>query len=124
MLLNPIKSVITYVMRCTIWYHLYNLKNVKNTHGGVSKRKAKTRPSIDAELVDKNWKFVICKYRGSNDKSYFGYISSSYDLSFGKTLGRNSYGVGECRQKTSYNEQENQFFDLISTFLRLHLKLQ
>ena len=22
-------------MRCTIWYHLYNLKNVKNTHGRV-----------------------------------------------------------------------------------------
>ena len=22
-------------MLCTIWYHLYNLKNVKNTHGGV-----------------------------------------------------------------------------------------
>ena len=22
-------------MRCTIWYHLYNLKNVKNTYGGV-----------------------------------------------------------------------------------------
>ena len=26
---------ITYMMRCTIWHHLYNLKNVKNTHGGV-----------------------------------------------------------------------------------------
>ena len=25
----------TIVMRCTIWYHFYNLKNVKNTHGGV-----------------------------------------------------------------------------------------
>ena len=25
----------TYVMRCAIWYHLYCLKNVKNTHGGV-----------------------------------------------------------------------------------------
>ena len=25
----------TYVMRCAIWYHLHNLKNVKNTHGGV-----------------------------------------------------------------------------------------
>ena len=25
----------SYVVRCTIWYHLYNLKNVKNTHGGV-----------------------------------------------------------------------------------------
>ena len=23
------------VMPCAIWYHLYNLKNVKNTHGGV-----------------------------------------------------------------------------------------
>ena len=22
-------------MRCAIWYHLYNLKKVKNTHGGV-----------------------------------------------------------------------------------------
>ena len=22
-------------MLCTIWYHLYNLKNVKNTHGEV-----------------------------------------------------------------------------------------
>ena len=25
----------TFVMLCAIWYHLYNLKNVKNTHGGV-----------------------------------------------------------------------------------------
>ena len=23
------------VMRCAIWYHLYNLKTVKNTHGGM-----------------------------------------------------------------------------------------
>ena len=23
------------VVRCAIWYHLYNLKNVKNTHGGL-----------------------------------------------------------------------------------------
>ena len=22
-------------MHCTIWYHLYNLTNVKNTNGGV-----------------------------------------------------------------------------------------
>ena len=25
-----------FVVRCTIWYHLHNLKNIKNTHGGVS----------------------------------------------------------------------------------------
>ena len=24
-----------YVLLCTIWYHLHNLKNVKKTHGGV-----------------------------------------------------------------------------------------
>ena len=24
-----------FVMRCAIWYQLYNLKNVKNTHRGV-----------------------------------------------------------------------------------------
>ena len=27
--------VFIYVLRCAIWYHLYNLKNVKNTHEGV-----------------------------------------------------------------------------------------
>ena len=25
-----------YQMLCAIWYHLHNLKNVKNTHGGMS----------------------------------------------------------------------------------------
>ena len=29
------KIFMTYVMRCAIWYHLYKLRNVKNTHGGV-----------------------------------------------------------------------------------------
>ena len=27
--------LLIYLMRCAIWYHLCNLKNVKNTHGGV-----------------------------------------------------------------------------------------
>ena len=26
---------IIFVIRCAIWYHLYSLENVKNTHGGV-----------------------------------------------------------------------------------------
>ena len=32
-----LSSVLYYkhVMHYVIWYHLYNLKNVKNTHGGV-----------------------------------------------------------------------------------------
>ena len=28
-------SIFLYAMRCAIWYHLHNLKNVKNTYGGV-----------------------------------------------------------------------------------------
>ena len=35
MFLDLFRSFYWYVMRCTIWYNLYNLKNVKNTHGGV-----------------------------------------------------------------------------------------
>ena len=30
-----LRTKVEYVMRCAIWYHLYNLKNVKNNHGGV-----------------------------------------------------------------------------------------
>ena len=33
MLLNPDKCL--FAVRCAIWYHLHNLKNVKNTYGGV-----------------------------------------------------------------------------------------
>ena len=27
------KPNLVHVMHCAIWYHLYNLKNVKNAHG-------------------------------------------------------------------------------------------
>ena len=27
--------IMKYVILCATWYHLYNFKNVKNTHGGV-----------------------------------------------------------------------------------------
>ena len=32
---NEMQVILTFVMRCAVWYHLYNLKNVKNTHVGV-----------------------------------------------------------------------------------------
>ena len=32
---NTGRSYDSNVMRCAIWYHLYNLKNVENTHRGV-----------------------------------------------------------------------------------------
>ena len=33
--INCVALVSEYVMLCAIWYHLYNLKNMKNTYGGV-----------------------------------------------------------------------------------------
>ena len=41
--------VMIYVMRWAIWYHLYNLKNVKNTHGGVF---GKPKIGINNSLVN------------------------------------------------------------------------
>ena len=29
------RFLLKYVMRCAIWFHLYNFKNMKNIHGGV-----------------------------------------------------------------------------------------
>ena len=31
----PLLDFFIYVVHCAIWQHLYNFKNVKNTHGGV-----------------------------------------------------------------------------------------
>ena len=49
-------------MRCAIWYHLYNLKNVKNTHGGVlilAKLQAEacdfTKESVLVHLSKNKW---------------------------------------------------------------------
>ena len=47
-------------MFCAIWYHLYNFKNVKNTHGGVlllvKSSKSKTPPWVFFTF------FKLCKW--------------------------------------------------------------
>ena len=51
------------VMRCAIWYHLYNLKNVKNTHGGVLllvKLQANGTKSRKASIHISAYWFVKC----------------------------------------------------------------
>ena len=40
-------------MRCVVWYHLYKLKNVKNTHGGV--------------LFLVKWQVKVCKKKKDLD---------------------------------------------------------
>ena len=62
-----------YVMHCAIWYHLFNLKNVKNTHGGVLllfKLQASATGSI---LETRGWyikKFSIAAAMLSNSNSF------------------------------------------------------
>ena len=60
-----------YVMRCAIWYHVYNLKNVKNTYGVVLILvKLRNAPHIrffwsksrGYEYCDKSCKKKECEY--------------------------------------------------------------
>ena len=45
-------------MRCAIWYHLYNLKNVKNSHGGVLiLTRFRLKPATLLKLTLLHWYF-------------------------------------------------------------------
>ena len=53
-------------MRCTIWYDLRNLKNVKNTHGGVS-------PFVKLQATKSNTPsntLLACNFTKSNTPSW------------------------------------------------------
>ena len=52
---------IPYVMRCAIWYHLYHLKNVKNTHGGV----LLLAPKVTHSFMGVCHFFILYKYYGA-----------------------------------------------------------
>ena len=48
-------------MRCAIWYHLYNLKKVKNTHGGVLILvKLQAEACNFTKINTPPWEFLIC----------------------------------------------------------------
>ena len=71
------------VLCCAIWYHFYNLKNMKNTHGGVrllvmfqsktwNSTKSKVRPFFAVEILTQN---LVCAYvcvSGGKKCSFFG----------------------------------------------------
>ena len=46
-------------MRCAIWYHLYNLKNVKNTHGGVLISVKLQGSSQIAQCITHMWSILV-----------------------------------------------------------------
>ena len=49
-----------YVVRCAIWCHLYNLKNVKSTHGGVL---ILVQLQAEARNLHKFAKFFVYNFR-------------------------------------------------------------
>ena len=53
-------------MLCAIWYHLYNLKNVKNTHGGVLKPARLAQACNVTKINTCRWVFFmffkLCKW--------------------------------------------------------------
>ena len=51
---------VTCVMRCMIWYHLDNLKNVKNTHGGVLILVKLQAFSLQIKINTPPWVFFTC----------------------------------------------------------------
>ena len=65
-----------YVMRCAIWCHLYNLKNVKNNHGsGVS--------TVDYENVNASWVYSYTDVDTSLIKYFI--LNNVFKMECGKT---------------------------------------
>ena len=75
------------VMHCAIWYHLYNFKKVKNTHGGMlpcNFTKSDIPPSVFFTFFEfRKWWYQSCKIshifieQYSIDKVFFGTICKS-----------------------------------------------
>ena len=63
-------------MRCAIWCHLYNLKNVKNNHGsGVS--------TVDYENVNASWVYSYTDVDTSLIKYFI--LNNVFKMECGKT---------------------------------------
>ena len=54
-----------YMWLCAIWYHLYNFKNVKNTHGGI---KLLVKVQASPPPI---WNFSWKKYQSLAVHSYY-----------------------------------------------------
>ena len=68
----------SYVMRCSIQYHLYNLKNVKNAHGGVlSLVKKSNAPPWVFFTFFKSYKWYQIAQRTTYGNQYYAVTHSS-----------------------------------------------
>ena len=68
------------VVRCAIWYHLYYLKNVKNTHGGVLK--TNTPPWVFSTIFKLyKWYQIVQRITYMITVSYLSQYKSKHSLS-------------------------------------------
>ena len=71
-----------YVARA-IWYHLYNLKEVKNTHGGVLRKPEKLKPATSLKVTFFPWCFSrFLNYTNGTKSRNTSHISHSLKLTY------------------------------------------
>ena len=72
-------NFLLHVVHCAIWYHFYNLKNVKSTHGGPSTMENTWKKMIRKKKLQ----WMYSKYFGANaidlnrTKVYWGHFQTS-----------------------------------------------
>ena len=98
---NSLKTylVTSYMMLCTIWYHLYNLKNVKDTHRGVLLL-VTFRLQLEAcNFIKSNippWRPVLQLYKKETPTQVFFHVEIAIFLS------KNTYGEIEHPRATAF----------------------
>ena len=97
------------MVRCAIWYHLYNVKNVKNTHGRVLlvvKMQADGQTQAICQLLPTNCLSVFRRgYTEIFVSDYFMKHSLMY-ITF-NLISWNSYKI--CKKETSTIKKKKEF---------------
>ena len=82
-------------MLCMIWYQLYNLKNVKNTHGGM---------------------LLLVKLQAKSKSRKASHIYIYLQMRYAVNLQRNFYTSFQKRKKTFSGKKSNEPNNLLTLF--------
>ena len=84
-LVNILKFTYIYITLCAIWYHFYNVKNFKNSHGGVLLLvKLQTSACSFTESSTSPW--VFSRFLKKNKRNFQELISICQKLHSAKTF--------------------------------------
>ena len=105
-----------YAMRCTIWYYLRNLKNVKNTHGGVL-LSVKLKPATLLKVTILHWCCLCFSNRtnGTESRKASHMILRNHSFSY-----RTKKGTQEKKMKSFAKRIKNLLHVVLKGF-RLQL---